>query len=145
MNIALETILTAALTLFVVQSIKLATDGIRGNFNLSNVFYSYGGMPSSHTAVVSSLCTIVAYHDGFDSISFSIAVIFSIIIIGDAMMFRGYVDRNSLALLKLLEKLPKDERERLKPLKTNLRHTFSQVVVGAMIGIGIASLVRLLY
>ena len=33
------------------QAIKLATDGIRGNFDLRNFFITYGGMPSSHTAL----------------------------------------------------------------------------------------------
>ena len=143
MNTTLEIILAAALTLVVVQSIKLATDGIKGNFNLKGIFSVYGGMPSSHTAVVASLCTMIAYKEGLDSTAFSMALIFSMIIIADATMFRGYVDRNSLALKKLVEKLPDADKEGLKPVFTKLKHTLPQVLVGAAIGYGIASIIHL--
>jgi len=144
MNITLEIILTALLTLFVVQSIKLANDKIKGNFNLKHLLTTYGGMPSSHAAIVTSLCTIIAYKEGADSVAFGIALIFSLLVIVDAMMFRGYVDRNTLALKKLIEKLSPEEQKGFLPIATKLKHSFPQILVGTLIGFAIASLTQLL-
>jgi len=144
MNISLEIILAALLTLFVVQSIKLATDRIKGNFNLKSVLTTYGGMPSSHAALVTSLCTIIAFEEGLDTIAFGMAAVFSIIIIADAMIFRGYVDRNTRALKKLIERFSPQEQKEFLPIVTKLKHSFPQILVGMIIGFVIASLIQLL-
>lgn len=144
MNISLEVILAPILTLFVVQSIKLATDGIKGNFNLKGVLTSYGGMPSSHTAIVTSLCTMVAYQEGVNSIAFAIAVIFSAIVITDTLVLRKFIDQNSQAVKKLVNKLSPSEQKEFPTIITKLRHTFPQVLVGALIGFAIAFIINLI-
>lgn len=145
MNINLEIILTPLLTLFVVQAVKLATDGIKGNFNLKNIFITYGGMPSSHTAVVVSLCTIVGYKVGIDSISFGIALIFALIVITDAIRLRRYIDTQGKNINKLINELPEPRKREFSPVPTNIEHTLPQVAVGALIGLAIASLIQLLH
>jgi len=145
MTISLEIIIAAIATLFIVQSIKLTTDKIKSNFNIKNILTSYGGMPSSHTAIVASLCTIVGYYAGIDSLIFGLCVIFSLIIVADAMVLRGYIDRNSASLKKIMETLPSEEQKKLMPIITKLKHTFPQVLVGAMLGIVIGYLVQLIF
>lgn len=142
MSIAAEIILTPLITLFVVQAIKLATDGIKGNFSLKNIFITYGGMPSSHTAIVCSLSAIVAYQEGLNSVSFGIALIFSLIVITDAMRLRRYIDAQGKAINKLIGRLPENEQKDFSLLATKIEHTLPQVLVGASIGVLIASLVH---
>ena len=144
MNIALQVILAPILSLFVVQSIKLATDGIKGNYNLKNILTSYGGMPSAHAAVVTSLCTMVAYLEGLDSVSFAIAIVFSLIVITDTMVLRKFIDQNSRVVKKLVEKLSASEQQEYPSIITKLQHTFPQVLVGALIGFGIAFIINLI-
>jgi len=144
MNLSVEIVLAPILTLFVVQSIKLATDGIKGNFNLKNILSTYGGMPSTHTAVVISLCTMIAYKEGHASAAFAIAIIFSLIVITDTMVLRRFIDKNSQVVKKLVDKLPASEREEFPPLATKLQHTFPQVLVGGFIGFVISSLIYLI-
>ena len=144
MNISLEVILAPILTLFVVQSIKLATDGIKGNFNLKNVLSTYGGMPSTHTAVVTSLCTMVAYKEGGNSTALAIAIIFSLIVITDTMVLRRFIDKNSQVVKRLVDKLPESERKQFPSISTKLQHTFPQVLVGGLIGFAIAALIQFL-
>ncbi len=145
MNISIQIVLTAIVTLIIVQTIKLTTDGIKGNYNLKSIMSVYGGMPSSHTATVTSLTTLVGYYAGVESVSFGIAIIFSAIVIIDAMMFRGYVDHNSLALKKLVDKLSDADKENMHPIVTKLKHTPLQVFVGALIGFTIGTLSHLVF
>ena len=70
------------------QAIKLLTDGIRGNFDLKNMLMTYGGMPSSHTAFAVSISTLVGLRLGFDSAVFAVALIFTLIVVRDAVTFR---------------------------------------------------------
>jgi len=138
-------ILTPILTLVAVQALKLIFDGIRGNFNLKNLLNTYGGMPSSHTAFVVSLCTIVGYQEGFDSGLFAISVIFSLLVISDALVFRRHVAHYGQALLKLVSKLPEADRKDLPLIDKQLGHTLPQVLVGALIGFVVSYLINLLY
>lgn len=145
MNITIQIIITAIVTIFIVQTLKLTTDGIKGNFNMKSILSVYGGMPSSHTAVVTSLTTLVGYHEGMNSAAFGIAIIFSAIIIVDAMKFRGYVDDNSKVLKKIVDNHPEIVKDGLKPIATKLQHTPLQVLIGALIGFGIGTLAYVIF
>ncbi|XOU94648.1 MAG: divergent PAP2 family protein [Candidatus Kerfeldbacteria bacterium] len=140
MNITIQIVLTAIITILVVQTIKLTTDGIKGNFNLKGILSVYGGMPSSHTATVTSLTTLVGYYAGVDSIAFGISIIFSAIIIVDAMKFRGFVDENSKVLKMIVDNHPELANEGLNPVSTKLQHTPLQVLIGGIIGFAIGAL-----
>lgn len=126
-----------------VQSIKLATDGIKGNLNFMNVLSTYGGMPSGHAAFVTSLSTMVGYTEGIGSVSFAIAAVFSLLIITDAMYFRRQVDRQGRAIRHLATVLPASEQQ-LPEFSTSLEHTFPQICVGILIGFTIASILHFL-
>ena len=145
MNITIQIVLTAIVTILVVQTIKLTTDGIKGNFNLKGILSVYGGMPSSHTATVASLTTLVGYYAGIDSISFGISIIFSAIIIVDAMKFRGFVDENSKVLKMIVENHPELTKEGLHPVSTKLQHTPLQVLIGGIIGFALGTLSYLIF
>jgi len=138
-------ILTPIITLVVVQALKLMFDGIRGNFNIKNFLNTYGGMPSSHTAFVVSLCTIIGFQEGFDSGLYAVSVIFSLLVISDALIFRRHIAHYGQALLKLVSKLPEAERKSLPSIDKQLGHTLPQVLVGALIGFVISFLVNILY
>ena len=141
MNYSIELLIAPIITLFIVQSIKLATDGIKGNFNLKGFFTAYGGMPSSHSAVVISIASMVAYREGIESTTFAIAATFASIVIIDAMVLRGYIDKQDTAINAIMKE-HKSDISSYTP--TNLRHSFLQVIVGGIIGFGIASIIQLL-
>ena len=144
MNFSLDIILVPILTMIVVQAIKLATDGIKGNFNLTSILTTYGGMPSGHSAFVTSLCAMVAYREGIESVAFSVSVIFSLLVITDAMQFRKHVDQQGKAITALTKLLPQSDQSSIPTFASGLEHTFPQVVVGVLIGIAIPSLIVLL-
>lgn len=141
----LEIILAPILTLVVVQVIKLATDGIKGNFDLKHLVNTYGGMPSSHTAFVVSLTSMIGFKEGASSAAFAVAATFSLLFISDAAIFRKHVGVNSQALKKLIDKLPNSEKKQFPEIQTKLGHTLLQIITGGLIGFIIAYLIQLLY
>jgi uncharacterized protein len=107
---------------------------------------STGGMPSSHSAAVTALCTGIALEEGMGSPFFAIATVFAIIVMFDATGVRRHAGEqatvlNSLVLdfNKFLEEAkmwPKmDENKKRKELKELLGHQPIEVFFGGLSGI----------
>lgn len=96
-----------------------------------------GGMPSSHSAFVTSLATGIGLYEGFDSTMFALAAVFALIVMYDASGVRRAAGKQARVLNAIIEDLNRRELhpERLKEL---LGHTPFEVVVGALLGILIA-------
>ena len=96
-----------------------------------------GGMPSGHSATVTSLAVTAGLEYGLGSAVFAIAATLAIIVMHDAMSVRLEAGKHAKALNELLELLSSDLENEVK-LKELLGHTPMQVVVGAMLGLCIA-------
>jgi len=94
------------------------------------VFFRSGSMPSSHTAVVVALATVIAFRDGFGSPFFGIAATLGAIVIFDALNVRRAVGEQG----KVLEALVKKSGV-TTPFFEAKGHTVTEVIVGAMIGL----------
>jgi len=98
-----------------------------------------GGMPSSHSATVSSLATAVAKTDGFGSTSFAVAFIFAFIVMYDAAGVRRAAGEQARILNQVVNNLSEHKPVYLKKnLKEIIGHTPLEVIVGALLGILIA-------
>ena len=99
-----------------------------------------GGMPSSHSAVVSALATSVALSQGLGSVAFGISAILALVVMSDAAGVRQSVGQQSVALNRIIRELrlrrPITELER--DLREFIGHTLFQVIVGGLLGIVIA-------
>lgn len=127
------------LACFLAQGIKGVVDVVQhGKLNLRSVLGS-GGMPSSHSALVTALATGVGLKEGWDSTAFAIATVFAIIVMYDATGVRQAAGKQAKLLNQIIEELFHDEhhlnQERLKEL---LGHTPVQVVAGCALGIAVA-------
>ena len=101
--------------------------------------YGSGGMPSSHSATVSSLATAVAKTDGLRSTSFAIAFMFAFIVMYDATGVRRAAGEQARILNHLVQNLAENKPVYLKKnLKELIGHTPLEVVVGSLLGILIA-------
>ena len=96
-----------------------------------------GGMPSSHSAFVTSLATGIGLYEGFDSTLFALATVFALIVMYDASGVRRAAGKQARVLNAIIEDLNRRELhpERLREL---LGHTPIEVLVGALLGIVIA-------
>ena len=103
-----------------------------------------GGMPSSHTSGVFSLCLAVGLQDSFDSTSFAICLGLGLIVAYDAANVRYYAGKNIqltksiLQDLRMQNEISMDEPIYEEPLKEVLGHKWSEVVVGALLGMLVA-------
>lgn len=91
-----------------------------------------GGMPSSHSAFILALATVVGKKYGFDSYIFGIALTVSFVVMTDAAGIRRAAGSQAKALNKILftQNIQFDER-----LKELLGHTPFEVIIGAFLGI----------
>ena len=96
-----------------------------------------GGMPSGHSATVSSLATICGLTYGFGGIEFAISAILAIIVCHDATGVRRETGKHAEILNELLKSL---ETGKPMDLKELVGHTPLQVFMGILIGIGNACL-----
>ncbi len=115
-----------------IHGIKMIIDLAKKRFSWSKAF-GYGGMPSSHAALVASLATAVYLVDGM-KVAFGISVILAFIVIRDALGLRGYLSRHSRVLNKLIKDLPDEEEYKYPVLEERISHTWLQIAAGAILG-----------
>ena len=114
------------LSALISQIVKLSCDGIRGNLTVKHILSDYSGMPSSHSAFVSSLTTLIAFTEGVSSPLFGVSFAFSAIVIRDAIGFRRTLGIHAQRLNMLQ---PKQH-----PLSTRIGHSPAEVLVGITLG-----------
>lgn len=124
------------------QLFKVLLDSSRGAWRWSTIL-EYGGMPSGHTALVVALTTVIGLNEGVTSAAFAISLIFSLIVIRDAIGLRQFIGLHGRTLKMLIKELP-DEEEKKFPdnLAERFGHTPTQAVVGGLIGFGLALLLN---
>ncbi len=102
-----------------------------------------GGMPSGHSATVTSLAVMCGLTAGFDSVSFAIAFILAIIVMHDATGVRLETGKQAAFIISIAEVIndyisERDERIKTDKLKVLVGHTPLQVLCGALLGAAIA-------
>jgi len=136
-----ETLLISFVAWFIAQALKVIGGLIREKRLDMSFFVRSGGMPSSHTALVTSLATAVGILQGFNSVEFAIAAVFSSIVMYDAAGVRRAVGQQSIILNRILQEL---RERRSKDVEHDVReligHTPFQVFSGALLGISVAVL-----
>ena len=122
-----------------VQLFKFITDTIKNKKINFKRLVETGGMPSSHSATVTSLMTSIGIAEGFNSTIFAVSFVFSVIVMYDAAGVRRAAGKQATILNQLInsKQVYVDTNEKLKEL---LGHTPFQVFVGAIYGIALASL-----
>ena len=92
-------------------------------------------MPSSHSAVVSSLATLIGKNEGFNSSLFALSLIFAFVVMYDAAGVRRAAGKQATLLNKIVNTPGLSMLQVQEKLVEVLGHTPKQVFVGAIIGI----------
>ena len=120
---------------FFIQVFKVVYDLVKTKkFNFKRILGA-GGMPSSHSAVVTCLSTMLAKEYGTDSPIFALSVIFAFIVMYDAAGVRRAAGKQAELLNKIIETPGLTSVQVSERLVEVLGHTPVQVFVGATIGI----------
>ena len=124
-----------------IQLFKVATElVVHKRLNLRRIMGA-GGMPSSHSAVVCSLSSLIGREYGFDSGIFAVAIITALIVMYDAAGVRRAAGKQAGILNKILETPGLTTAEVQERLTEALGHTPIQVFVGALLGFIVGSVV----
>ena len=102
-----------------------------------------GGMPSGHSATVTSLAVLCGLKAGFGSASFAIAAILAVIVMHDALGVRRETGKQARSIIKISELLndyftEHDTNLKTDKLKVLVGHTPLQVVCGSILGAAVA-------
>lgn len=98
-----------------------------------------GGLPSAHSALVVGLTTGIGLTDGWHTTSFAIALVFSLIVMYDAIGIRQEAGKHADLLNQLLLiAVIRDSYQQREKLKELLGHTPIEVMAGALLGVMMA-------
>ena len=96
------------------------------------VLVETGGMPSSHSALLTGTAAGLGWQLGFDDPLFALAAIMCFVVLYDASGVRRAAGLTAARVNSLDEAVAQDQSQ--KPLKENLGHTKLEVLVGSVIG-----------
>lgn len=118
-----------------IQTFKVICDLIKTKqFNFKRIMGA-GGMPSSHSAVVTSLATLIGKSCGFNSEIFALATIFAVVVMYDAAGVRRAAGKQARLLNKIVNTPGLSNVQVKEKLTEVLGHSPKEVFVGAIIGI----------
>lgn len=105
-----------------------------------------GGMPSGHSATVSSLAILCALAFGTGSFEFAVSALLAIIVCHDAMGVRLETGKQAIILNEIVDAFSELSTEKLPEVKLKefVGHTPIQVIAGVLIGSGNAVLMYFL-
>lgn len=132
--------LIAGLTAWALaQIIKIPLDYLRTRRWNWALLLTTGGMPSSHSALMTATTLAVGLYDGFDSPVFALGVVLTMIVTYDAAGVRQqagiHAQRINVIVAELLKGHPINERD----LREVLGHTPLEVAGGILLGLVVAT------
>jgi hypothetical protein len=130
-------LLVAAIACLLAQFLKLFFDFVKNRQVNFHLLIEAGGMPSSHSALVTALATSIGQTVGWSSTEFALASIFAVIVMYDAAGVRRAAGDQARILNQIIE-LFEDDKFTEERLKEILGHTPLQVLVGSIFGVVIA-------
>lgn len=131
---------TSILGWFAAQLIKFILVFVKQrNLDFKRLIGS-GGMPSSHSSIVSSMAVAVGLKEGFSSVAFAICTVMAFVVMYDACGVRRSAGQHARILNKIMKQDSTKESEK-ETLKELLGHSPIEVFAGALLGICIAVLI----
>ncbi|QJD92183.1 divergent PAP2 family protein [Duganella dendranthematis] len=132
-------LVTPLITWVTVGPIKFLINSVKARkwaFNL----VGNGGFPSNHSAVVSSMATLIALREGIGHPAFGVAVTLCFIVIIDANSLRQHVGKQAAAINRLAE-----GNDKHKWLRERMGHTLVEIAGGLCTGIAIGHIVHAIF
>lgn len=120
------------------QFLKVVVGLIRTRRLRLERFFDTGGMPSSHTALVTTLTIGVGLHSGMTSAVFSITLIFGMYVVFEAAGLRQEVGKQARVLNELVDEVRVTHHLSRARLKELVGHTWWEVTVGFVVGVLVA-------
>ncbi|MQY77383.1 MAG: divergent PAP2 family protein [Spirochaeta sp.] len=142
-DIATPVFLSTFFSWMIAQLLKAVIGIFRGGTKrqrgfLRRLFWATGGMPSSHSALVTALATSIGFKESLSSPLFAISFFYAILTIRDALGVRMAAGTQARVLNQLIARLSGRLDLKIKSVKEVNGHTVSEVSVGILLGFFIA-------
>jgi uncharacterized protein len=124
--------LVAGVSKFIINSIKAK--------QLAFGLIGYGGLPSNHSAIVSSMVTLIAFKEGIGHPAFGVAITLAFIVTLDANILRRQVGKHAAAINKLA-----DGSSDYEALRERMGHTRLEIAAGIAVGIAVAATMSVMF
>ena len=130
-------LLTATTSWAISQVLKVIINAVVNKKLIWERLFGDGGMPSGHSATVSSLAVMSALSCGTASFEFAISAVLAIVVCHDAMGVRQETGKQAVVINEIIEMFGKMAEEKLPEakLKELVGHTPIQVLAGITIGV----------
>lgn len=122
------------------QGLKVPIDYLKTHKLHPGLLFTAGGMPSSHSSMMTSATLAIGLFHGFNNPLFGLAVGISMIVIYDATGVRRQAGMQARKINILIDELLKGHPINEKQLKEVLGHTPLEVTGGVALGLAIAIL-----
>ena len=135
--------LSAIFSWLISQVLKTVIDLFRrrppsARSTVAHLLWGTGGMPSSHSAVVTALATSIGFIVGVGSPIFILSLFYGFLTIRDALGVRRAAGAQAVVINKLISQLSDRFDVSVGTVKEVRGHKFSEVFVGALLGFFIA-------
>jgi hypothetical protein len=138
-------LLTAIAGWFIAQVLKVPVNYLRERKWNWALFFAAGGMPSSHSALVTSTAMGAGLNYGFNSPIFAVAVALAMIVVYDATGVRRQAGMQAQTINILVEELLQGHPISEQHLREVLGHTPLEAMGGVLIGLVTATCLWLVW
>lgn len=128
--------LTPFLAWLVAGIMKFAINSIKAKQPAFGLI-GYGGLPSNHSAIVSSMAALIAFREGIGHPAFGVAITLAFIVMLDASSLRRQVGRHAVTINKLAS-----TAKEFHPLRERMGHSFYEIAAGIAVGVGVAAIMK---
>lgn len=104
-----------------------------------------GGMPSSHSALVTAASLTIGLYEGFDTALFALSVVLAMVVIYDATGIRRQAGKQAEVINALLRDLAAGHPLKEAQLREVLGHTPTQALTGLILGLLVGGSIYLLW
>lgn len=116
---------------FVAGVLKFLVNSIRAK-QLAFGLIGYGGLPSNHSAIVSSTAALIALKEGISHPAFGVALALAFIVMLDANSLRRQIGKHA----SVINRLVSGSSHEL--LRERIGHTRIEIGAGILVGVGVA-------
>lgn len=128
-------LLTPFIAWLVAGSLKFTINSLRAG-QLAFGMIGYGGLPSNHGAIVSSMAALIAFKEGIQHPAFGVAVALAFIVLLDANSLRRQIGKQAQAINHLAREA--NTTTHVSPLRERIGHTKLELVAGVAVGVMVA-------
>lgn len=132
----LSYLITPMLAWLVAGTLKFAINAWRGGRDAVSLI-GYGGMPSNHSCIVSSMTLLIALREGMAHPAFGVALTLAFIVIMDASSLRRQVGLHARAINRLSA-----GRDAPSTLRERMGHSRAEIAGGILTGCAVGAAVH---